>query len=78
MSCSLHDLAEYESRGLPSVLIASVEFASAAEVQGRALGTEPAVVYVPHPIQSRRDDEMAALADEHVDQVLAALVAGGE
>lgn len=76
MSCSLYDLAEYETHGIPSVLVASEEFASGTESQARALGTRPAVVYVPHPIQSRDDAEMAALADEYVDQVIAELVAG--
>lgn len=76
MSCSLHDLAEYESYGTPSVLVASEEFASATDAQGRALGIRPAVVYVPHPIQSRDDPEMVTLADEYVDRVISALVEG--
>jgi hypothetical protein len=73
VSCSLHDLAEYEAYGIPSVLIASDEFVSAADAQGVALGTSPAVVYVEHPIQSRTDAEMEKLADEAVDRVIAGL-----
>lgn len=76
MSCSLHDLAEYESHGIPSVLAASEEFVSAAKAQGNALGIHPAVVYLPHPIQSRTDAEMEELADQFVEQLIAALVDG--
>ena len=74
MSCSLHDLAEFEARGVPSVLVASEEFISAAEVQSVALGTNPAVIYVAHPIQSRNDAEMKELADLHFDQVISQLL----
>jgi len=42
-----------------------------SEAQARSLGFEPGVVYVPHPIQDRTDDEMRALADQAFDQALA-------
>ena len=73
MSCSVHDVAEYESYGIPSVFVASEEFASATGAQASALGTDPAVVYVPHPIQDRTDDELHAIADSVVDQVIAGI-----
>ena len=59
--------------GLPGVFVASTEFVSAAAAQGKALGGDPASVFVPHPIQDRSDDEMRALADAAVDEVLARL-----
>jgi hypothetical protein len=71
----VHDIAGMESRGLPGVFVASAEFVTAAETQARALGFDPARVFVPHPIQDRTDDEMQALAKEAVDDVLAAIVA---
>ena len=74
MSCSLHDLAEYEASGLPAVLVASEEFAAAAQSQSGALGIEPAMVYVTHPIQSRNDEEMWELADEHIDRLISELL----
>lgn len=43
--------------------MASTEFIEAAEAQARALGFNPASVFVPHPIQDRTDEEMVALAD---------------
>lgn len=74
MSCSLHDLAAYESDGVPSVLIASQEFASAVEAQRASLGILPSVVFVPHPIQNRSDAEMEALADAYLDAVIGSLL----
>ena len=69
----MHDITTLETRGLPSVFVASAEFRQAAEAQSRALGFEPARVFVPHPIQDRSDDELRALADAAVDEILAAL-----
>ncbi len=71
----MHDTAELEARGVPSVFVATREFASGAEAQARALGVDPAVVWVEHPIQDRTDDEMRALADAAWDELLAQLVA---
>lgn len=50
--------------------MASTEFVEAAAAQAQSLGFEPAVVYVPHPIQDRTDDEMRALADKAFDKLL--------
>ncbi|GAC1521826.1 MAG: hypothetical protein NVS2B16_29500 [Chloroflexota bacterium] len=64
-----------EGRGIPSVFIASTEFYDAAEAQARALGFDPAGVFVPHPIQDRTDPEIRALADSALDDILRALTA---
>ncbi len=69
----MHDTLELEVRGIPSVFIATVEFTDGAEVQARALGADPAAVYVRHPIQDRTDDEMRAIANEAFKEVVAAL-----
>ena len=53
--------------------VASSEFVDAAAAQARAFGFEPAVVFVPHPIQDRTDAELRALADGAVDEIVAAL-----
>jgi hypothetical protein len=71
----VHDTTDLEARGLPAIYIASTEFVVAAGAQARALGFEPAGVFVPHPIQDRTDDEMRALADAAVEEVWAALTA---
>ena len=69
----MHDIADLEGRGLPGVFVASTEFVDAADAQARALGFDPARVFVPHPIQDRTDAEMAALADAAVDEILKAV-----
>jgi hypothetical protein len=70
----VHDIAELESRGVPGVFVASVEFTTAAEAQAEALGIDPARVFVPHPIQDRTDEEMRALADGAVEAIVAGLI----
>jgi hypothetical protein len=62
-----------DSRGIPGVSIVTREFADAVAVQSQALGFDPAVVYVPHPIQNRTKEELARLADEAVAPALALL-----
>jgi hypothetical protein len=70
----VHDIVDLETRGLPGVFVASSEFVEAAEAQAVALGLPAARVFVPHPIQDRTDEEMQALADAVVDEVLGALL----
>ena len=62
-----------EGAGLPSVMVASAEFVEAAEVQSASLGADPRRVFVSHPIQDRTDDEMSAIADAAIDEILASL-----
>jgi hypothetical protein len=69
----VHDIVDLETRGVPGVVVASSEFVEAAESQAAALGLEAKRVFVPHPIQDRTDDEMRALADAAVDDILDAL-----
>jgi hypothetical protein len=65
---------DLESRGIPAGFVASTEFVEAASAQAKALGIEPARVFVPHPIQDRSDAEMAALAESVLSEVLALIV----
>ena len=51
-------------------MIATTAFEEAAKAQGRALGFDPAIVYVPHPMQDRTDAEIQAIADAALDSVL--------
>jgi hypothetical protein len=67
-------MVDLEGRGIPSVFVASTEFVDGAAAQARALGADPAAVFVPHPIQDRSDEEMRALADAALADVVAALV----
>ena len=67
----MHDIADLETRGVPSMFIASDVFVQAAESQANALGF-PTVqrVFVPHPIQDRTDDEMRELAELSFPEIL--------
>ena len=51
-------------------MIATEAFKPAAAAQARALGLEPAVAWVPHPIQNRTAEELAAVADGVLEEVL--------
>lgn len=65
----MHDTRELETRGVPAVYVASSEFVEAGAAQARALGFQPATVFVPHPIQDRTDAEMSALAEAALEEV---------
>ncbi len=70
----MHDTVWFEIQGVPAVSIASSEFRDAAGAQAQALGMDDAqTCFVRHPIQDRTDDEMRALADEVVAEVIDAL-----
>jgi len=71
----VHDIADLERRGIPSVFVATVQFVDGAAAQARALGSDPAAVFVEHPIQDRTDDEMVTIADKAFDEILKAITA---
>jgi hypothetical protein len=54
--------------------VATTEFIEAAAVQSKGLGTDPAYVFVPHPVQDRTDEELKQLADVHLEAILKLLV----
>jgi hypothetical protein len=60
----------FDSRGIAGVSIITTEFRDAVEVQSRALGFEPAVLYTPHPIQNRSADELKKIADDVIERAL--------
>ena len=70
-------MADLEARGIPTVGVATTEFIEGAVAQARSLGIDPALVFVPHPIQDRTDDELQTLADDHLEAILAMLVKDG-
>ena len=67
----MHDIADLELRGVPSLFVASSEFINAASAQAEALGfPDIARVFVGHPIQDRTDDEMCELAELSFPEIL--------
>jgi len=73
----VHDISEFERRGIPGVFVASEQFIDAAATQAKSLGLDTARVFTAHPIQDRTDDEMRALADNAIDALIAALTGPG-
>ena len=69
----MHDTVNIEAAGVPMVFVASTEFVEAADAQSRALGADPARVFVAHPIQDRTDDELRALADDAIAAITEAV-----
>jgi hypothetical protein len=67
----VHDTSDLETRGIPSVYVATTEFVDGADAQAKALGFAHSPIYVEHPIQDRTDEEMVAIGE----QAFAALVA---
>jgi hypothetical protein len=70
----VHDIVNLEAAGVVGVFVASDEFVDAASAQARALGADPAAVFVPHPIQDRTDTELHALADDAIVAIVAAVI----
>ena len=60
----------FDSRGIPGISVVTTGFTDAVEAQSKALGFDPAVLYVPHPIQNRTAAELAKIADDAVEPAL--------
>ncbi len=54
----------------------SEEFKPGAVAQAKSLGFEPAIVWVEHPIQNRTPEQLAALADSVLDEILSQICRG--
>lgn len=44
-------------------------------MQARSLGYHPAMVFIPHPVQDRTDDELRTLADNAFERIVQAITA---
>ena len=69
----MHDIVDLETRGIPSVFVATTEFVDGAERQAKALGFDPAAVYVSHPVQDRTDAEMVEMAERAFEALVRSL-----
>ena len=70
----MHDMSDIETRGLPTVMVATCEFVSGKEAQDKALGCDLHAVYTEHPIQDRTDEEMLEIADKVFEKLMAGLL----
>jgi len=59
---------------LPGVNIVTTGFIEGVTAQSDSLGFEPAVVYVPHPVQNRTKAEIEAYADQAFEKVMGLLL----
>ena len=64
-------MADLEARGIPTVGVATEEFIEGAKAQARSLGTDPALVFIPHPVQDRTDEELYRLCEIPGDTLVA-------
>jgi len=62
-----------DSRGIPGVSVVTTGFTDAVSSQSVALGFEPAVLFVPHPIQNRTAKELDQLADDAIEKAIGML-----
>ena len=60
----------FDSRGIPGISVVTTGFTDAVETQSKALGFDPAILYVPHPIQNRTAVELDKIADEAAEKAL--------
>jgi hypothetical protein len=64
VSCSVHDAARLEARGIPTAVVGTEPFLDEALEQSRLLGMPNyPVALVAHPVQLLTEDELEALAD---------------
>ena len=68
-------MADLDRRGVPGVMVATEAFQDAAAAQADSLGFEPAIVWVPHPIQNRSAEELKQIAADAMAPILAKLTA---
>ncbi len=70
----MHDTLDLETRGIPSVYVATTEFVDGADAQAKSLGFAHSPIYVEHPIQDRTDEEMVAIGEQAFEALVAQLV----
>jgi hypothetical protein len=76
VSCSVHDAARLEARGIPTAVVGTEPFLDEALEQARLLGLPNyPVALVAHPVQLLTEAELEVLADEAFPRIEGLLVA---
>ena len=74
--CSVHDTIEFEKRGIPATTIITSAFKNAAVFQFRAKGMDGhPYIEMPHPISNLSVDDMRAVTERYVEQIVKQLTA---
>lgn len=69
--CSVHDTIEFEKRGIPATMFLTQVFKNAAISQFRNKGMEGhAFIELPHPVSNLRPEEMRALTQKFIEQMV--------
>ena len=66
-------MLDLDRREVPGAMIATTAFEGAYQAQADILAFAPRVVYVPHPIQNRSEEEVRAIADDAVERIVSAI-----
>lgn len=75
---STHACCEFQDRGVPTVLLVSNAFKDLAEYTCRSRGySEIPFLVLPDDFESKRPDELARLAEQHVDELVALVALRG-
>jgi hypothetical protein len=76
VSCSVHDAARLEARGIPTAVVGTEPFLDEALEQARLLGLPNyPVALVAHPVQLLTEAQLEVLADEAFPRIEELLVA---
>lgn len=75
---STHACCEFQDRGVPTVLLVSNAFKDLAEYTCRSRGyADIPFLVLPDDFESKRPEELARLAEQHVDELVALLALHG-
>ena len=70
-------MKDLDGRGIPGTMLATTEFEQAANAQAKSIGFMPSIVFVPHPIQNLTKEELAKVAENAIEPILANITAKG-
>ena len=60
------------------MIVSSSAFVDAAAITSEGLGYNATIVWVPHPIQDRSDEELRVLADKAFKDIVRAMTGSNE
>jgi hypothetical protein len=66
----------FDGHGIPGISVVTTGFTDAVATQSKALGFDPAVLFVAHPIQNRTAEELMKIADDAIEPALKMLTSG--
>lgn len=76
MSCSLHDAAALEARGVPTITLCTDAFMDSAAAHAQAYGRpDSRVVAVQHPLAALAPEAVRQRADAVVERIIEQLMA---